>query len=136
MPLKNCFDLFTLPPSTAGSFDFFLQQISIQCCYVLFSGERYSIQVKFSCSSVGFYPATLAFEFKPDLQTPQDPFHIVRFIEAQFVTALGRELAPIAPYKPRSLPAWTPDFNFSVVDGVQPEGYRHSVNTLSNTQQM
>uniref|UniRef100_A0A3Q3WQ27 RNA helicase n=1 Tax=Mola mola TaxID=94237 RepID=A0A3Q3WQ27_MOLML len=103
--------------------------------YVLFSGDSYSIQVKFSCSSVGFYPATLAFEFKPDLQTPT-AFHIVRFIEAQFVTALGRELAPIAPYKPQSLPAWTPEVDYSIVDGVQPEGYRHSVNTLSNTQQL
>uniref|UniRef100_A0A3Q3W9K6 RNA helicase n=1 Tax=Mola mola TaxID=94237 RepID=A0A3Q3W9K6_MOLML len=84
-------------------------------------GDSYSIQVKFSCSSVGFYPATLAFEFKPDLQTPT-AFHIVRFIEAQFVTALGRELAPIAPYKPQSLPAWTPEVDYSIVDGVQPEG--------------
>uniref|UniRef100_A0A3Q3WG00 RNA helicase n=1 Tax=Mola mola TaxID=94237 RepID=A0A3Q3WG00_MOLML len=89
-------------------------------------GDSYSIQVKFSCSSVGFYPATLAFEFKPDLQTPT-AFHIVRFIEAQFVTALGRELAPIAPYKPQSLPAWTPEVDYSIVDGVQPEGYRHSL---------
>uniref|UniRef100_A0AAX7T2H5 RNA helicase n=1 Tax=Astatotilapia calliptera TaxID=8154 RepID=A0AAX7T2H5_ASTCA len=63
----------------------------------------------FRFSLVGFYPATLAFEFKPDLQPSSAAFYIVRFIEAECVTSLGLELAPTAPYKPRSIPAWTPE---------------------------
>ncbi|XP_020490711.2 putative helicase mov-10-B.2 isoform X1 [Labrus bergylta] len=93
-------------------------------------GQRYEIQVTFKCSSVGFYPATLAFEFKPDLQPSTTAFHIVRYIEAQCITALGLELAPIAPYKPRSLPEWTPEVNYTVVDGQRPEGL--SVMQLKN----
>uniref|UniRef100_A0A671X0J2 RNA helicase n=1 Tax=Sparus aurata TaxID=8175 RepID=A0A671X0J2_SPAAU len=85
-------------------------------------GESYEIQVTFSCTLVGFYPATLAFEFKPDLQS-STAFHIVRYIEAKCITALGRELAPIAPYKPRTLPAWTPEVYCTIVDGQPPEGY-------------
>ncbi|XP_059188318.1 putative helicase mov-10-B.2 [Centropristis striata] len=91
-------------------------------------GARYEIQVHFQCSLVGFYPATLAFEFKPDLQAAA--FHIVRFIEAQCITELGLELAPVAPYKPRSLPAWTPEGNFTIEDGQRPEGL--SVMQLQN----
>lgn len=90
---------------------------------VFISGDSYEVQVKLCCRSVGFYPATLAFEFKPDLQTSAAVFHILRYIEAQCITALGRELAPEAPYRPRSLPAWTPEADCSIVDGQRPEGY-------------
>uniref|UniRef100_A0A8C2ZHV5 RNA helicase n=1 Tax=Cyclopterus lumpus TaxID=8103 RepID=A0A8C2ZHV5_CYCLU len=99
-------------------------------------GDTYEVQVNFRCSLVGFYPATLAFEFKPDLQPSTAAFHIVRFIEAHCRTALGLELAPVAPYKPRSLPAWTPQGNYTIVDGQRPEGYKRSLNTLLNIQQM
>ncbi|XP_029291385.1 putative helicase mov-10-B.1 [Cottoperca gobio] len=93
-------------------------------------GASYNVQVHFRCSLVGFYPATLAFEFKPDLKSAA-AFHIVRYIEAQCLTALGLELAPIAPYKPRSLPAWTPEAtNYTIVDGQRPEGL--SVMQLKN----
>ncbi|TNN84298.1 putative helicase mov-10-B.2 [Liparis tanakae] len=85
-------------------------------------GDIYEVQVNFRCSVVGFYPATLAFEFKPDLQPSTAAFHIVRYIEAHCMTALGLELAPVAPYKPRSLPAWTPPANYTIVDGQRPEG--------------
>lgn len=70
---------------------------------------------------VGLYPATLAFEFKMDLQAAS--FYIVRFIETECVTALGKELAPVAAYKPQSLPKRTADVECSIVDGVPPEGY-------------
>lgn len=90
--------------------------------YVLSSGDSYEIQVNFSCSLVGFYPATLAFEFKTDVQTDTS-FYIVRYIEAHCITALGKELAPIAPYKPKSLPAWVPETDYTIVDGLPPEGY-------------
>ncbi|XP_067448390.1 putative helicase mov-10-B.2 [Thunnus thynnus] len=83
-------------------------------------GDGYEIQVRFHCSLVGFYPATLAFEFQPDLHST--PFHIVRFIEAQCMTSLGMELAPVAPYKPRSLPAFIPETCCTIVDGQPPEG--------------
>uniref|UniRef100_A0AAQ5ZAQ5 RNA helicase n=1 Tax=Amphiprion ocellaris TaxID=80972 RepID=A0AAQ5ZAQ5_AMPOC len=85
-------------------------------------GDSYEIQVQFNCSLVGFYPATLAFEFKPDLQPSSAAFYIVRFIEAQCITSLGLELAPEAPYKPRSLPVWTAEAPCEIVDGQQPEG--------------
>ncbi|KAM6981807.1 putative helicase mov-10-B.2 [Tautogolabrus adspersus] len=93
-------------------------------------GQSYEIQVSFHCSFVGYYPATLAFEFKQDLEPSSTAFHIVRYIEAQCITALGLELAPVAPYKPRSLPAWTPEVNYTVVDGQRPEGL--SVMQLQN----
>ncbi|XP_041656201.1 putative helicase mov-10-B.2 [Cheilinus undulatus] len=93
-------------------------------------GQSYDIQVSFHCSLVGFYPATLAFEFKPDLLPTSATFHIVRYIQAQCITSLGLELAPVAPYKPCSLPAWTPPVDYMVVDGLQPEGM--SVMQLQN----
>ncbi|KAM4562218.1 putative helicase mov-10-B.2 [Odontesthes bonariensis] len=85
-------------------------------------GDSYEIQVQFRCRMVGFYPATLAFEFKPDLQPSSHAFHIVRFIEAQCITSLGLELAPVAPYRPRSVPALTAEPKFEIVDGQRPEG--------------
>uniref|UniRef100_A0AAQ5WYZ0 RNA helicase n=1 Tax=Amphiprion ocellaris TaxID=80972 RepID=A0AAQ5WYZ0_AMPOC len=91
-------------------------------------GDSYEIQVQFNCSLVGFYPATLAFEFKPDLQPSSAAFYIVRFIEAQCITSLGLELAPEAPYKPRSLPVWTAEAPCEIVDGQQPEGYHPLLN--------
>uniref|UniRef100_A0A8C5BSX3 RNA helicase n=1 Tax=Gadus morhua TaxID=8049 RepID=A0A8C5BSX3_GADMO len=62
-------------------------------------GDSYEIQVLFQTSLVGFYPATLAFEFKPDPLPSSVAFHIVRYIEVQRVTSLGKELAPVAPYR-------------------------------------
>ncbi|XP_053277315.1 putative helicase mov-10-B.2 isoform X1 [Pleuronectes platessa] len=85
-------------------------------------GESYDISVSFRCSWVGFYPVTLAFEFKPDLEPTSAEFYIVRFIEARCITALGVELAPIAPYKPQPLCTWTPEVHCTIVDGQRPEG--------------
>ncbi|XP_076596549.1 LOW QUALITY PROTEIN: putative helicase mov-10-B.1 [Chaetodon auriga] len=82
-------------------------------------GDSYDIPVNICCSSVGFDRAELAFEFKPDLQT--NAFRIVRFIDVHCLSALGRELAPKAPYKPRSLPARTPKIDYEIVDGQPPE---------------
>ncbi|XP_047446737.1 putative helicase mov-10-B.2 [Mugil cephalus] len=85
-------------------------------------GDSYEIQVHFSSSSVGFYPATLAFEFKPDLEPSSPAFYIVRYIEVKCRTSLGVELAPVAPYKPRSIPPWTPQAPCMIVEGLPPEG--------------
>uniref|UniRef100_A0A7N8WQ20 RNA helicase n=1 Tax=Mastacembelus armatus TaxID=205130 RepID=A0A7N8WQ20_9TELE len=77
--------------------------------------------VHFKCSFVGFYPATLAFEFKPDLQA-STKFHIVRFIEATCVTALGLELKPEKPFRPCFILPSVPVDLFTVVDGQKPDG--------------
>lgn len=97
--------------------------LTINALNIRVSGDSYKIQAVFRFSLVGFYPATLAFEFKPDLQPSSAAFYIVRFIEAECVTSLGLELAPTAPYKPRSIPAWTPEVDCMTVEGVPPEGY-------------
>lgn len=85
------------------------------------TGESYEVQVLLRCTMVGLYPATIAFEFKLDMQSAS--FYIVRSIEIHCITALGRELAPVATYRPQSLPKRTPDVECSIVDGVPPEGY-------------
>ncbi|CAN9516081.1 unnamed protein product [Ophioblennius macclurei] len=97
-------------------------------------GDLYEIEVNFRCRFVGFYPATLAFEFKSDLQDSSAPFHIVRVIEMRCITSLGQELAPIAPYKPRSIPAWTAETPCRIVDGQRPDGL--SVMQLKNEVQL
>ncbi|CAL1606225.1 unnamed protein product [Knipowitschia caucasica] len=84
-------------------------------------GERYEVRVKFNGNAVGYHPVTLTFEFKADLKSSTS-FHIVRFIEAQCMTSLGKQLAPAAPYRPLSLPAWTPPSPVTIVDGQPPEG--------------
>ncbi|KAM6976888.1 putative helicase mov-10-B.1 [Aplochiton taeniatus] len=83
-------------------------------------GERYEIRVRFRSRVVGCYPATLAFEFKADLQPHTKAFHIVRFLEARFQTSLSRELAPTAPYRPRSIMALNTQ-PYNVEDGVPPD---------------
>ncbi|XP_015241015.1 PREDICTED: putative helicase mov-10-B.1 [Cyprinodon variegatus] len=93
-------------------------------------GDSYEVEVSFQCSLVGFFPATLAFEFKPDLEPTTAAFHIVRIIEAQCITDLGLELAPIAPFKPRCLPDWIPEPDCKIEDGQPPE--RLAVMQLEN----
>ncbi|XP_029975301.1 putative helicase mov-10-B.2 isoform X2 [Salarias fasciatus] len=97
-------------------------------------GDCYEIKVNFSCSFVGFYPANLAFEFKADLQESSAPFYIMRVIEVQCMTSLGQELAPIAPYKARSIPAWIEEAPCTIVDGQRPDGL--SVVQLKNEVQL
>ncbi|XP_015224549.1 PREDICTED: putative helicase mov-10-B.2, partial [Cyprinodon variegatus] len=85
-------------------------------------GDSYEVEVSFQCSLVGFFPATLAFEFKPDLEPTTAAFHIVRIIEAMCITELGVELLPEAPFKPRSLRPSIPENYCKIVDGQRPEG--------------
>ncbi|CAL8367026.1 unnamed protein product [Lota lota] len=84
-------------------------------------GDNYEIQVLFSTSLVGFYPATLAFEFKPDPLPSSVAFHIVRYIEVHRVTSLGKELAPVAPYRFPSISALPHSESCPIVDGQPPE---------------
>lgn len=85
-------------------------------------GEKYEIIVKFRSQCVGIYQATVAFEFKLSREPSPRPFHIVRYIEAEFNTQLARELAPIEPYTPFKLSRGQPDA-FDVDEGERPEKY-------------
>lgn len=77
--------------------------------------------MKFHSNHVGMYQATVAFEFKLSME-PMEPFHIVRYIEAEFSTQLAKDLAPIEPYTPfRLCRNQTDDFN--VDEGERPEKY-------------
>uniref|UniRef100_A0A671PWL6 RNA helicase n=1 Tax=Sinocyclocheilus anshuiensis TaxID=1608454 RepID=A0A671PWL6_9TELE len=57
------------------------------------------------------YPATLAFEFKENTQPATHPFHIVRFIQAEYRSELAALLGPEEPFRPKRLetyePAWS-----------------------------
>uniref|UniRef100_A0A671PS43 RNA helicase n=1 Tax=Sinocyclocheilus anshuiensis TaxID=1608454 RepID=A0A671PS43_9TELE len=59
---------------------------------------------------IGVYPATLAFEFKENTQPATHPFHIVRFIQAEYRSELAALLGPEEPFRPKRLetyePAW------------------------------
>ncbi|XP_041709795.2 putative helicase mov-10-B.1 isoform X1 [Coregonus clupeaformis] len=83
-------------------------------------GDQYEVQLQFRSSLLGFYPATLVFEFKPSLSS-SPAFHLLRFIEAQYVTGLARELAPTAPYRPRAIISATASLPYTVEDGEPPE---------------
>ncbi|CAL8319741.1 unnamed protein product [Merluccius merluccius] len=97
------------------------RKVTRKCPLTLAPGDNYEIQLRFQSTLVGFYPATLAFEFKPDLLPSTAAFHIVRYIKMESITSLGKELAPVAPYRinavsvpPRSDPCY-------IVDGQRPE---------------
>lgn len=85
-------------------------------------GEKYEVMMKFHSKYVGVYQATVAFEFKLRNEPSPRPFHIVRFIEAEFITELARELAPTEPYTPFRL---TRDQNddFNIDEGERPDKY-------------
>uniref|UniRef100_A0A8C7FGG4 RNA helicase n=1 Tax=Oncorhynchus kisutch TaxID=8019 RepID=A0A8C7FGG4_ONCKI len=82
--------------------------------------------LQFKSSLLGFYPATLVFEFKPSISSSSSSsssspaFHLLRFIEAQYVTGLARELAPTAPYRPRAIIGATDYLPYTVEDGEPP----------------
>ncbi|KAI4888968.1 hypothetical protein NFI96_014931, partial [Prochilodus magdalenae] len=92
-------------------------------------GETYEIKVMFRAEHVGVYRVTMAFEFKASMQESSRPFHIVRFIEAEFRTQLAAELAPVERYRHPKVSSVQTD-NFTVEDGMQPEGL--SINHLHN----
>ncbi|XP_062855111.1 putative helicase mov-10-B.2 [Trichomycterus rosablanca] len=83
-------------------------------------GESYEVTMKFNSKNIGIYQATVAFEFKLSMQEDIKPFHIVRFIEAEFKTQLAEELAPVQPYTPCMLSRTQPE-NFTVDEGQKPE---------------
>ncbi|XP_061759269.1 putative helicase mov-10-B.1 isoform X2 [Nerophis ophidion] len=95
------------------------QKVTRKKPLVLKSGDSYEIQVNYQFKAAGNYPATLAFEFQEDLKSV--PFYIVRDIQVHYVTVLGMELKPVAPYR-RSFPSRVPVLNCKIVEGQPPEG--------------
>ncbi|CAJ1050280.1 putative helicase mov-10-B.1 isoform X2 [Xyrichtys novacula] len=80
-------------------------------------GETYEVIVQYTLSHYGYFPATMYFEFCPDLQ---EPFCIVREMEALAKTPLAVDLGPVAPYKPFQMVTYKP-VDTVVVEGVPPD---------------
>ncbi|XP_061909188.1 putative helicase mov-10-B.1 isoform X2 [Entelurus aequoreus] len=97
------------------------QKVTRKNPLALKSGDSYEIQVLYEFKAAGNYPATLAFEFQRDLNSSSSLFHVVRDIQVHYVTALGMELKPVAPFR-RSFPARVPILNCKIVEGQPPEG--------------
>ncbi|XP_062396748.1 putative helicase mov-10-B.1 [Sardina pilchardus] len=85
-------------------------------------GEQYGVTLRFRSRHVGFYQATLVFEFRSAAPENSAPFHILRFIEGAHTSALTEALAPTAPYTPRRIHA-SQHPNASVVDGLRPDSF-------------
>uniref|UniRef100_W5JXH6 RNA helicase n=1 Tax=Astyanax mexicanus TaxID=7994 RepID=W5JXH6_ASTMX len=82
-------------------------------------GETYEVKLTFFAEDVGVFASTVAFEFKStDLSSR--PFHIVRFIEADFRNQLVMALAPVEPYKPFRLSS-LPNVKYNVDEGQKPQ---------------
>lgn len=75
--------------------------------------------VRYTLNHYGYFPATVYFEFCPDLPGPV-PFCIVREIEALARTPLAVDLGPVSPYKPFQVVTRKP-VNTVIVEGVPPE---------------
>ncbi|KAJ8399528.1 hypothetical protein AAFF_G00409390 [Aldrovandia affinis] len=96
------------------------KRVTRACPLLLGPGDRYEIEVQFLSLHIGCFPATLAFEFKPNPLANTKPFYIVRFLEAVSRTKLTMELGPIAPYKPYQASTYRP-VDTIVEEGEPPE---------------
>ncbi|KAL4622450.1 putative helicase mov-10-B.1 isoform X1 [Arapaima gigas] len=96
------------------------KKVTPSCPLLLNSGDRYEVEVHFTSSHFGFFPATLAFEFRPCTQGTAKPIYIVRDIEATLQTPLAKVLGPTAPYKPCQAPVPRP-VHIIVEEGFPPE---------------
>ncbi|XP_029287551.1 putative helicase mov-10-B.2 isoform X2 [Cottoperca gobio] len=86
---------------------------------VLSPGESYEVVVRYMLNHYGYFPATMYFEFSPDLPGSVS-FCIVREMEAAARTPLAVELGPVSPYKPFRTVTYKPVRNVTV-EGVFPE---------------
>uniref|UniRef100_A0A672ZG45 RNA helicase n=1 Tax=Sphaeramia orbicularis TaxID=375764 RepID=A0A672ZG45_9TELE len=75
------------------------RRVTRACPLFLCPGESYEVVVRYLMNHYGYFPATMYFEFCPDLPGSV-PFCIVREIEAVARTPLAVELGPVAPYRP------------------------------------
>ncbi|XP_029007903.1 putative helicase mov-10-B.1 isoform X2 [Betta splendens] len=82
-------------------------------------GESYDVVVRCKLTHYGFFPATMYFEFCPDLPGSK-PFCIVREMEVVARTPLAVELGPVAPYTPFKV-FTRKHFDTVIVEGVPPE---------------
>ncbi|KAM3877752.1 putative helicase mov-10-B.1 [Diretmus argenteus] len=95
------------------------RRVARACPLFLCSGESYDVVVQYRLNHYGHFPATMYFEFCPDLPESK-PFCIVREMEATARTQLAVELGPVAPYKPYPVATYKP-VNIVLVEGVPPE---------------
>uniref|UniRef100_A0A667WJK6 RNA helicase n=1 Tax=Myripristis murdjan TaxID=586833 RepID=A0A667WJK6_9TELE len=91
------------------------RRVTRACPLFLCPGER----TDYRLNHYGHFPATMYFEFCPDLPGSK-PFCIVREMEAAARTQLGVELGPVAPYRPYQVVTYKPVSNV-IVEGVPPE---------------
>uniref|UniRef100_A0A4W6EEP5 RNA helicase n=1 Tax=Lates calcarifer TaxID=8187 RepID=A0A4W6EEP5_LATCA len=87
--------------------------------FCLSPGESYEVVVRYVLNHYGYFPATMYFEFCPDL-SGSVPFCIVREMEAAARTPLAVELGPVAPYRPFQAVTYKPVATV-IVEGVPPE---------------
>uniref|UniRef100_A0A672P708 RNA helicase n=1 Tax=Sinocyclocheilus grahami TaxID=75366 RepID=A0A672P708_SINGR len=85
-----------------------------------FKGEKYEVTLRFKAEQIGVYPATLAFEFKENTQPATHPFHIVRFIQAEYRSELAALLGPEEPFRPKRLETYEPAW-CNIDEGDPPE---------------
>ncbi|XP_040888869.1 putative helicase mov-10-B.2 isoform X2 [Toxotes jaculatrix] len=95
------------------------RRVTRACPLFLCPGESYEVVVQYILNHYGYFPATMYFEFCPDLPGSV-PFCIVREMEAAARTPLAVELGPVAPYKPFQVVTYKP-VETVVVEGVPPE---------------
>lgn len=95
------------------------RRVTRACPLFLCPGESYEILVRYKLYHYGYFPATMYFEFCPDLPASV-PFCIVREMEAAARTPLAVELGPVAPYKPFQVVTRKP-VDTVIVEGVPPE---------------
>uniref|UniRef100_A0A672R5S5 RNA helicase n=1 Tax=Sinocyclocheilus grahami TaxID=75366 RepID=A0A672R5S5_SINGR len=89
-------------------------------------GEKYEVTLRFKAEQIGVYPATLAFEFKENTQPATRPFHIVRFIQAEYRSELAALLGPEAPFRPKRLETYEPA-RCNIDEGVPPESFARNL---------
>lgn len=99
------------------------RRVTRACPLFLCPGESYEVVVRYMLNHYGFFPATMYFEFCPDVPGSV-PFCIVREIEAAAKTSLAAKLGPVAPYKPYQVVTYKP-VDTVVVEGVPPESLQH-----------
>uniref|UniRef100_A0A673GLC9 RNA helicase n=1 Tax=Sinocyclocheilus rhinocerous TaxID=307959 RepID=A0A673GLC9_9TELE len=89
-------------------------------------GEKYEVTLRFKAEQIGVYPATLAFEFKENTQPATRPFHIVRFVQAEYRSELAALLGPEAPFRPKRLETYEPA-RCNIDEGVPPESFARNL---------
>ncbi|XP_039972013.1 putative helicase mov-10-B.2 [Xiphias gladius] len=97
------------------------RRVTRACPLFLCPGESYEVVVRYVLNHYGHFPATMYFEFCPDLPGSV-PFCIVREMEAVARTPLAVKLGPVAPYKPFQVVTHK-SVETVIVEGVPPENF-------------